>query len=200
MRSMRTRTATPALALALGLSLAACAGPGDGNESDPGEGDHLAGSPGGNSTAMPSAGTDDASPSGGQDGDAGAAALAAITAAEDEAGGAAFSLDDSDDNGSWEVDVAVGDATVTVEVDEAGEVVGTEEDDLNPAVVQALDAAQVPLSEAVESVLADAGGTLNDAELEEKDGEFNTWAVTVSGEGDVGTYRVDIATGEVVRD
>ncbi len=199
MRSMRTRTATPALALALGLSLAACAGPGDGNESDPGEGDHLAGSPGGNSTAMPSAGTDDASP-GGQGGDAGAAAVAAITAAEDEAGGAAFSLDDSDDNGSWEVDVAVGDATVTVEVDEAGEVVGTEEDDLNPAVVQALDAAQVPLSEAVESVLADAGGTLNDAELEEKDGEFNTWAVTVSGEGDVGTYRVDIATGEVVRD
>ncbi len=197
---MRTRTTAPVLALALGLSLAACSGPGDRNESDPGEGDHLAGSPGGNRTALPS---DDASATG-EDGAAGgsdaSAAVAAIAAAEDEAGGTAFSIDDADDDDTWEVDVAVGDGTVTVEVDQAGEVVGTEEDDLNPAVVQALDAAQVSLADAVESVLAEADGTLDDAELEEEDGSFDTWTVTVDEQGDAVDYRVDVASGEVVRD
>ncbi len=197
---MRTRTTAPVLALALGLSLAACSGPGDRNESDPGEGDHLAGSPGGNRTALPS---DDASATG-EDGAAGgsdaSAAVAAIAAAEDEAGGTAFSIDDADDDDTWEVDVAVGDGTVTVEVDQAGEVVGTEEDDLNPAVVQALDAAQVSLADAVESVLAEADGTLDDAELEEEDGNFDTWTVTVDEQGDAVDYRVDVASGEVVRD
>lgn len=197
---MRTRTTAPVLALALGLSLAACSGPGDRNESDPGEGDHLAGSPGGNRTALPS---DDASATG-EDGAAGgsdaSAAVAAIAAAEDEAGGTAFSIDDADDDDTWEVDVAVGDGTVTVEVDQAGEVVGTEEDDLNPAVVQALNAAQVSLADAVESVLAEADGTLDDAELEEEDGSFDTWTVTVDEQGDAVDYRVDVASGEVVRD
>jgi uncharacterized membrane protein YkoI len=198
---MHARTHAPALALALGLSLAACSGPGDRNESDPGEGDHLAGSPGGNRTALPS---DDASASG-DDGaaggaDANAAAVAAIGAAEGEAGGTAFSIDDADDDDTWEVDVAVGDGTVTVKVDQAGEVAGTAEDDLNPAVVQALDAAQVSLADAVESVLAEADGTLDDAELEEEDGNFDTWSVTVDEQGDAVDYRVDVASGEVVRD
>ncbi|AEG42985.1 PepSY domain-containing protein [Isoptericola variabilis] len=202
---MRTRIATPALALALGLTLAAC-GQGDGNEATPGEGDHLAGSPGGNRTALPSDDatqvspqpSDDASAAGGGD-DATAAALAAITAAEDQAGGTAFAVDDADENDTWEVKVRVGDASQEVEVDADGQVVSTEDGDLDDGDRQALDGAQVTLAEAIESALAEGNGTLDDAELDDEDDTY-FWAVTVDEDGDDVDYRVDLASGEVTRD
>jgi uncharacterized membrane protein YkoI len=204
MIGMSTARRIPLAALCLGLSLAACAGDGGGNETDPGEGDFLAGSPGGHKTALPSDDATAVSPSpspeqpvGGDDRNT--AALEAIATAEDHAGGSPYSIDGSDGNTSWEVEVAVGDRTVEVEVDQAGEVVETEDDDLGSADRQALDGAQVGLAEAVESALAEADGALQDVELDEEDDRYY-WAVTVDVGGDDVDYRVDLVSGEVTRD
>jgi hypothetical protein len=209
-RSARRRT-TPFLALALGLSLAGCAGENDRNEATPGDNDEfLAGSPGGNRTALPGedatvASSPEASPteagSGDEAGGIGGSmttALEAIHAAEEEAGGDAYSIEDSDDDAVWEIDVAVGDQTNDVEVDENGEVVGTEEGALDSDERAVIEAAEVGLAEAIELVREEGSGIFDEAELD-IEGDHADWVITlIVKQGEV-EYRVDNASGEVTR-
>lgn len=144
------------------------------------------------------AGSDDAAGTGDAD-DVTAAGLAAIATAEDEAGGEAMEIDDSDDDGTWEIEVRAGDRVVEVDVSADGaEVLGTQEDDLDDDDAAALDAAQVSLAEAVEAAIADAGGMLDDASLEDEDGTPR-FEVSLDGSeaGDDVEVLVDAGTGEV---
>jgi uncharacterized membrane protein YkoI len=214
-RSARRRT-TPFLALALGLSLAGCAGENDRNEATPGDNDEfLAGSPGGNRTALPgedatvasspeASPADDGSEDDGSEGEAAGiggvttTALQAIAAAEEEAGGDAYSIDDADDDSVWEVDVAVGDRTFDVEVDDNGEVVGTEEGALDSDERAVIQGAEVGLAEAIELIQEEGSGALDEAELD-IEGDHADWAVTlVVKQGEI-EYRVDTESGEVRR-
>lgn len=129
-----------------------------------------------------------------------AIALAAIATAEEEAGGTAYEVDDQDDDGTWEVDVRVGDRSVEVTVSADGAtVVGTEEDDLDGDDAAGLDAATISLTEAIEAAVAEVGGVLDDAELDEEDGT-HAWKITVDGAdaGDDVEVLVSV-TGEVLR-
>ncbi|USQ78912.1 hypothetical protein NF556_14935 [Ornithinimicrobium faecis] len=128
--------------------------------------------------------TDDAgasSPGDDAAGDLTAVALVAIGTAEAEAGGTAYEIDDQDDDGTWEVDVRVDDRSVEVTVSEDGtQVVETEDDDLDDEDRAALDASTITLAEAIELAVAEAGGVLDDAELEgEDDGQPHHWEVSV---------------------
>lgn len=221
-RSARRRT-TPVLALVLGLSLAGCASPGQNQDADPGDNDQfLAGSPGGNRTALPGedasmASSPDHSPEASpaaspaasptDHGTAGevvgiggvtTTALRAIAVAEEEAGGDAYSIDDSDDDSVWEIDVAVGDRTVDVEVDDNGEVVGTEEGVLDSDERRVIQGVEVGLAEAIELIQEEGSGALDEAELD-IEGDHADWAVTlIVKQGEV-EYRVDTESGEVRR-
>lgn len=130
-----------------------------------------------------------------------AAGLVAITAAEEETGGTAYEIDDQDDDGSWEVQVRIGDAAQEVQVGADGEFLGTEDDDLDADDRDALDAATLTLAEAIETAVAEVGGQLDDAELEEEDGTY-VWKVSLDGtddgEDDVDVH-VDTVSGEVVK-
>lgn len=129
------------------------------------------------------------------------AALAAIATAEQEAGGTAYELDDQDDDGTWEVDVAVGDRSVEVTVSADGsEVVRTDDDGrLDGDDRRALDAATTGLVDAITTALAEVDGTLDDVELDDEGGTF-AWEVSIDeqGGGDVEVY-VDVTTGKVLR-
>lgn len=129
-----------------------------------------------------------------------AAAMTAIATAETEAGGIAYEIDDQDDDGTWEVDVAVDDRSVEVTVSADGSTVeGTEEDDLDADDRAALDAASITLQEAIETAIGEVGGVLDDAELDEENGEY-AWEVTVDG-ADSGDDDVEVrvaVTGEVL--
>ncbi len=209
-RTARRRT-TPVLALAVGLAVAGCSGENDRNEATPGDNDEfLAGSPGGNRTALPGEDADvasDPSPSpteaGSEDEAAGiggstTTALEAIAAAEEEAGGDAYSIEDSDEDSVWEIDVAVGDQTIDVEVDENGEVVDTEEGALDSDEREVIEAAEVGLAEAIELVREEGSGILDEVELD-IEGDHADWVVTlVVKQGEV-EYRVDTVSGEVRR-
>ena len=192
------RTAAPGLALALALGLTACSG-GDSNQATPGDEEFLAGSP--SQTSGPTSSDDDASEAPGESAgpeasDLNAAALRAIAVAEDEAGGTAYAIDDAETGGTWEVSVAVGNRTAELEVDEAGTVVTTEDDDLDVEDRSAIDDATITIADAIDRVLAHSGGVLTDAELD--DGTH--WSVTVDEDGDEVDYRVDIESGELTGD
>lgn len=124
---------------------------------------------------------------------------AVIAAAEDEAGGTAYEIDDQDDDESWEVDVAVDDRSVEVTVGPDGQVVRTEEDDLDEDDRDALAAATITIVDAAGTALGEVEGTLDDIELDEDNGTF-AWEVTIDtvDQDDVEVY-VDVATGEVLR-
>ena len=128
-----------------------------------------------------------------------AAGLAALGVAQDGAGGTPYAIDDQDDDGSWEVDVAVDDRTVEVLVDADGKVVATEEDDLDADDRAALDEAKVTLKKAIEAAIDEVGGQLDEAELDEDDGTYR-WKVTVdgadSGDDDL-EVLVDLMSGKV---
>lgn len=145
--------------------------------------------------------------SGATSGDAGgtdvtASGVAAILAAQEEVDGVAFEIDDQDEDGTWEVDVRVGDRSVEVTVDAQGTVVRTDdEDDLDAEDREALDSAAVPLEEAISIALEEVGGQLDDAELDEEDGTY-VWKVSVDGTDDGRDdveVSVDIVSGEVVK-
>lgn len=223
-----SRIATGVLAGLLALSLAACGDSADDNETSPGV-SAPAGSPdettdGGEDTATDDATTDDAAATdgstatsddgaedtaaattgddtaGGTDTEDQLALLEAVIAvAEDEAGGTAYEIDDQDDDSSWEVDVAVDDRSIEVTVSEDGQVVGTEEDDLDGDDRDALAAATITIVDAAATALGEVDGTLDDIELDEEDGTF-AWEVTIdtADEDDVEVY-VDVTTGEVIR-
>ena len=206
LRTARHATAPAALAVALGLVLTAC---GDGTEP-------AADSPAATETtddaATDDATSDDSTDDDGADDDGTpdpaatpedltAAALAAIATAEKEAGGTAYAIDDPDRDNTWEVDVAVSDRTVEVEVDIAGtKVVGTTEDDLDRDDRQALADAKVSISEAIERTMAQADGTFDDAELDEDDNRYR-WSVSVErAPRDSIDYLVDLQTGKVTQE
>lgn len=131
-----------------------------------------------------------------------AAALAAVQVALDHVGGdaIAYGLDDQDDDGAWEVDVADGARSVEVRVAADGrEVLGVEEDDdLDEAERTALAGASITLAEAVEAALDEVGGTVEGVELEDENGTW-TWDVELeaSDRGDV-EVRIDLGSGSVL--
>lgn len=208
MSTQTSRTMTAALALALAVGLTAC-----GSDDDAGDGATV-GSTGAATTTTDATTAvtddDDTSDDGGTassdasgTADLTAAALQAVATAEAETGGTAYAVDDQDDDGGWEVDVATADRSVEVTVSPDGlTVVGTEDDDLDDDDRAMVEAADITLQEAVEAAVAEAGGVLDDAELDEEDGS-PVWEVTLDrtdgGDDDV-DVRVDAVTGDVSRD
>lgn len=221
MSTRTSRTMTAALALALAVGLTAC-----GSDEEAGDGVTV-GSPSASETTTDATtpvtddadeaddadDTDDDTGTSDDDGtgsshasgsaDVTAAALEAVATAEAEAGGTAYAVDDQDDDGGWEVDVATADRSVEVTVSADGlTVVGTEEDDLDDDDRAVVEAAETTLREAVEAAVAEVGGVLDDAELDEEDGS-PVWEVTLDrtdgGDDDV-DVRVDAVTGDVSRD
>ena len=130
-----------------------------------------------------------------------ALALSAIATAEDEVGGTAYAIDDQDDDGTWEIDLRVGDRSheVTVAQDGASGVEKNEEDDLDDDDRAGLDAATITIAEAIEIAIDEVGGVLDDAELGEDDGR-HSFEVTLDGtdRGDDVDVKIDVATGEVI--
>lgn len=210
-----TRTAVSAsAALALALTLSACGGetPADGG-SPVTASSTTSSSPSSTASASPtdspsddagsSSPTDGAS-SGGTDGgtatgDRTASGLAAIAAAESETGGVAYAIDDSDDDGGWEVDVRTGDTSVEVRIGSDGTVFGTEPDDLDADDRQVLDTVTITLAQAIEAAVAETAGVLDDADLSDDD-DRGTVEVTVdtADRTDVDVH-LDPSTGEVLR-
>ena len=125
--------------------------------------------------------------------------LAAIATAEKAQGGTAYEVDDQDEDGTWEIDVAVKDKSVEVTVSADGsEVVSTDdEDDLDDDEREGLDSAKKGIGEAITTAMQEVDGTFDDAELEDED-EGHVWEVAVdTADGDV-EVRVDVVTGKVV--
>ena len=109
-----------------------------------------------------------------------AVGLAAISTAEGATGGVAYEIDDQDDDGTWEVDVRVGDSSVEVKISADGtQVLGQENDDLDDNDRAGLDAASITLSDAIQTAVDHAGGTLDDAELDDNDNNQYYWEVSV---------------------
>lgn len=181
----QTKTLTAALALTLAVGLSACGG-------EDGAGDGVSPqTPSASESATTGAASTDAT---GEDdgasatdaGDLTAAALLAIGTAEEETGGTAYEIDDQDDDGSWEVDVALDGRSIEVTVSADGtSVLATEDDDdLDDDDRAGLDAASITLQEAIQVAVDEVGGVLDDAELEEEDGQ-HYWEVSVdTTEGD----------------
>lgn len=203
MNTSKSLTVTTALALTLSLVLAACGE--DQPDVEPAASDPAASAP--EETAPEEADdtstddtetteeapaqtgeddtdqTSDAAP-GADAGDLTAIALSAIETAEAETGGTAYEIDDQDEDGTWEVEVRVDDRSVEVTVSEDGTaVVSTEDDDLDEDDRAALDAATITLADAIQMGVAEVGGVLDDAELEdEDDGLPHHWEVSVDTE------------------
>lgn len=211
----RTTAISAALALTLSLGLAACS---DDPADAPGvTAEQPAGTPTGDATddATDDDATDDDDDATDDDDDmtgdatgaAGASegltalALSAIATAEDEVGGTAYAIDDQDDDGTWEIDLRVGDRSheVTVAQDGASGVEKNEEDDLDDDDRAGLDAATITIAEAIEIAIDEVGGVLDDAELGEDDGR-HSFEVTLDGtdRGDDVDVKIDVATGEVI--
>ncbi len=180
----QTKTLTAALALTLAVGLSACGGEdgaGDGVSPQTPSASESA-TTGAESTTDDTASTDATT----EADDLTAAALLAIGTAEEETGGTAYEIDDQDDDGSWEVDVALDGRSIEVTVSADGtSVLGTEDDDdLDDDDRAGLDAASITLQEAIQVAVDEVGGVLDDAELEEEDGQ-HYWEVSVdTAEGD----------------
>lgn len=186
------RAALPALALALGLVVTGCSD--DEPVSTPSAPAQASETDDGATTSASEPASESATPAAPDDENE--AGLRAIATAEAEAGGIAYGVDRSRLGTSWEVDVAVGDASVEIELDATGTaVVRTQDDDLDRDEREALDGAQVTLAQAVEAVVDEAGGVIDDAGLED-DGGFH-WSVSVDVDGRDADYAVDLASGEV---
>ena len=139
-----TRPALIALTAALTLGITAC-----GSTDDPDAGDETAtvsssstsdstGSDDDTTDDDDAASADDATADSSDDSTTGSSGdgdlqsvLDAIEAAEKEADGTAYEVDDQDDDGSWEIDVATGTQTIEVEVSEDGKATTDDEDDLD---------------------------------------------------------------------
>ncbi|NLG20128.1 MAG: hypothetical protein GX555_01680 [Actinomycetales bacterium] len=185
------RTLTVALALTLSVGLAACGSEAEPETSTPDTTASAEDTAPADDTASDAPTTDDAAATsddaaattddaaGTAAGDLTALGLAAIDTAIAETDGVAYEIDDLDDDGTWEVDVRVGDRSVEVKVTADGtEVVATEDDDLDEDDRAALDIATITLSDAITLAVDEVGGVLDDAELETDDGTAY-WEVTV---------------------
>ncbi|MDR7233254.1 PepSY domain-containing protein [Agrococcus sp. BE272] len=125
-------------------------------------------------------------------------ALAAIALAERETGAVAYELDDEDDDGSWEVELAEGTTQVSVHVSGDGAtVLSTERDDeVDGDDRAALDAAGISLADAIEAAAAEAGGAPLDETTFEDDGDGQAWQVKFDDELEV---YVAVADGSILR-
>ncbi|WP_432560237.1 PepSY domain-containing protein [Granulicoccus sp. GXG6511] len=127
-------------------------------------------------------------------------ALQAIATAADAAGGTPYEIDDSDDDGSWEVDVMVGERSHEVKVSADGQnVVEQEEDDSDGDDRERLGQAGLSMAQAIEAALREVPGTLDDVELDEEDGA-PVWEVTIDtpDQDDIEVY-IDVRDGNVVK-
>ena len=119
----------------------------------------------------------------------------AIEAAEQEADGTAYEIDDQDDDETWEVDVAKGKTSSEVQIAADGTVRGEDDTDLDDDDRAGLAAAKITLVEAIEAALEEADGSLDDAELEEEGGK-HFWQVTVdTADRTEVEVRVDVTSG-----
>lgn len=202
MKTTKTTALTAAFALALTLGLGACsdddtdtAAPPAAEETTDGAD---AGGTGQDGTGGDADGTGDTGAGEAGPDDVTNQALDAIAAAEEEAGGTAYEIDDRNGSGTWEVDVAVDDRSVEVEIDADGAVVGTEDDDLDGDDRAGLEAATISLPDAIKLAIGEVGGYLDDAELEEEDGQ-HYWEVSLDGtdQGDDIEVKVSV-TGEIL--
>ncbi|MEE6287835.1 PepSY domain-containing protein [Georgenia sp. MJ173] len=205
-KHMRTRSVlTATAALALAVPLASCGdSDDDGSEASPAitGGTSQESTPAADDTASPSETTASADETGGTDGaeDAQAAEVAAaISLAESDAGGTAFEIDREDD-GRWEISVAVDRDEIDVIVSADGTEVldsradGSADDD----EVAALDAATVGLAEAIATALTEVPGRFDDASLDEEHGDF-AWEVSIDRtDGDDVDVYVAVTSGEVL--
>lgn len=198
-------TLSAAFALALALGLGACSTDDDSQTPDQTAGQEVSddGADAGADSGADSGATEEDTDAGSGDdaatqGDLTAQALQAIEAAEEEAGGTAYEIDDQDGDRTWEVDVAVGDRSVEVTLDADGTVIKTEDDDLDGDDRAGLDAATITLSDAIKLAIGEVGGVLDDAELDEDDGTYY-WEVSVDGtdQGDDVEVKVSV-TGEII--
>lgn len=132
-------------------------------------------------TAVPS-GSPAAPGSASPDSDPTALGLAAVATAEAAAGGEAYQIDDLNDDKTWEVDVRVGSASIEVTVSGDGTQVYSQEGaDLDDDLGSALAGATIPLSEAIQIAVAEAGGVLREVELEDAtNAEPAHWEVAVN--------------------
>lgn len=121
--------------------------------------------------------------------------LAAIAAAEEEAGGTAYEVDDQDEDGTWEIDVSTGDRSVEVEVASDGTATAGEEEDLDDDDRAGLEAAKVDLAQAITTALEEVDGTFDEAELE-KEQDAHHWKVSIDVNGDDRDVLVDVVTGK----
>lgn len=200
-----TRPARIALIAALTLGITAC-----GSDDAPDAGDETATVSTSTSDSSPSdEGSEDDSDSGTSDADDSTASnaadsdlqgvLDAIEAAEKEADGTAYEVDDQDDNGSWEIDVAQRKKSIEVEVSEDGKATIDDEDDLDGDDRDGIKAAKITVGDAIEAALEEVDGTFDDVELDEEDGS-HYWEVSVDsadGDDDV-EVRIDVTDGTVI--
>lgn len=191
---------------ALALSLASC-----------GSSSTSAGQDGTSGAATSAAAATSGAPAAGDDDvDVTASALTAILAAESADGGTAYSIDDQDSDGTWEIDALVEGASVEYEVSADGTVVRlddsataesddtddaddtAESDDTGEQAMAkrtALEGAAVSLTDAISTAVVEGGAPLDDAELDDESG---TWAWEVSLEGRDKDVVVDLSTGGIV--
>lgn len=138
-----------------------------------------------NESASP-APSSDGQPSPSEDGGL-STVLAAIDAAVAETGGTAYEIEENDDDGIWEIDVAKGVRSVEVEVKPNRDVTERGETDLHAEAREGLNHAKIDLGPAVETAMSEVDGTFAEADLVEIDGQ-HYWKVTVdpaaAGEAD----------------
>lgn len=125
-------------------------------------------------------------------------ALAAISAAENEVGGTAYELDEED--GGWEVDVAVDQQSFEVRVGADGNVIGTEDDGrFDGSDREGLSRAKITIEDAIRAAVATGpAGRLDDVDLEHDRGDF-VWEVSFDDGNVDNKVYVDVVSGEVLR-
>lgn len=107
-----------------------------------------------------------------------AAALRAITTAQQAENGTAYEIDEGDDN-TWEVIMVVGERTVQANVSADGNTVISQGDaTVDEEARNRLDRAQITLSQAIENALREVPGSLDDVDLD-ADNARDAWQVTI---------------------
>ncbi|MFF0991042.1 PepSY domain-containing protein [Kocuria nitroreducens] len=135
-------------------------------------------------------------------GDEAAAVAGAVVAAEEAVtGGQVFEIDRKDDDGGWEIKLAVGDREKEVDVSQDGSEVTPQEgdDQLDQEDRERIAQVQVPMEVAVRAALDEVDGTLDGAQLDTEDGT-TVWEVDIDDpEGTSVDVYVNVANGSVVK-
>ncbi|GAA1767802.1 PepSY domain-containing protein [Kocuria aegyptia] len=151
-------------------------------------------------SASPS-GTATSTSSPGAGSEAAAVAGAVVAAEEEVAGGQVFEIDRKDDDGGWEVKLAVGDREKEVDVSQDGSEVTPQEgdDQLDQEDRERIAQVQVPVEDAVRTALDEVDGTLDGAQLDTEDGT-TVWEIDIDDdEGTSVDVYVNVDNGSVVK-